>query len=52
VLGTLFAINMRSFGDTWSEPQIRGWMEAAGLVDIRRIDVGKDRWIIEGSKPD
>jgi cyclopropane fatty-acyl-phospholipid synthase-like methyltransferase len=48
--GTLFAINMRSFGDTWSEPEIRGWMEDAGLSDIERADLGTDRWIITGRK--
>ena len=31
LLGALFAINMRSFGDTYSEPELRGWMEDAGL---------------------
>ena len=51
VLGTLFAINMRSFGDTWSEPELRSWMEAAGLVDIERQDIGPDRWLITGSRP-
>jgi hypothetical protein len=51
VLGTLFAINMRSFGDTWNEPTIRGWMTAAGLDHIDRIDFGPDRWIISGRKP-
>ena len=50
VLGSLFAINMRSFGDTWSEPELRGWMEDAGLVDIERQDLGPDRWIIIGHK--
>ena len=50
--GTLFAINMRSFGDTYSEPQIRGWMEDAGLFDIERQDLGLDRWIISGRKND
>lgn len=49
--GVLFAINMRSFGDTWSEPEIRGWMENAGLVDLRRTDIGPDRWLITGSRP-
>jgi cyclopropane fatty-acyl-phospholipid synthase-like methyltransferase len=51
LLGSLFAINMRSFGDTWTEATIRGWMEAAGLVDIERTDLGPDRWIISGGKP-
>jgi len=51
VMGTLFAINMRSFGDTHSEPRIRGWMEAAGLGDIRRTDLGRLRWLIVGRRP-
>jgi hypothetical protein len=51
LLGALFAINMRSFGDTWTEPTIRGWIEAAGLADFDRTDLGPDRWIITGRKP-
>jgi protein-L-isoaspartate O-methyltransferase/predicted transcriptional regulator len=51
LLGTLFAINMRSFGDTWNEPTIRGWMEEAGLDQIERLDLGPDRWVISGWKP-
>jgi hypothetical protein len=51
VLGALFAINMRSFGDTWTEPDIRGWMADAGLGDVERSDLGPDRWIITGTKP-
>jgi cyclopropane fatty-acyl-phospholipid synthase-like methyltransferase len=51
VLGTLFAINMRSFGNTWTEPEIRGWMTGAGLADLERIDIGPDRWVIVGRKP-
>jgi predicted transcriptional regulator len=50
IFGTLFAINMRSFGDTWSEPELRGWMEDAGLVDVSRKDLGPDRWVISGHK--
>ncbi len=50
LLGTLFAINMRSFGDTWPLPTIRGWMEAAGLANVERSDLGPDRWIITGRK--
>lgn len=50
LLGALFAINMRSFGDTYSEPELREWMENAGLVDIRRQDLGPDRWIISGCR--
>ena len=51
LLGVLFAINMRSFGDTWTEPVIRRWMEDAGLREIERTDLGPDRWIISGRKP-
>ncbi len=51
LLGALFAVNMRSFGDTWTEPHIRGWMEAAGLDEVERINLGPDRWIISGRKP-
>jgi len=51
LLGTLFAVNMRSFGDTWPEPMIAGWMEAACLEEIERTDLGPDRWIICGRKP-
>jgi len=51
LFGTLFAINMRSFGDTHTEPAIRGWMAAAGLGDITRTDLDPDRWLIVGRKP-
>ncbi|MBN1944866.1 MAG: methyltransferase domain-containing protein [Bradymonadales bacterium] len=46
----LFAINMRSFGDTYPEPVIRGWMAAAGLSDIARTDFGPSRWMFAGTK--
>jgi hypothetical protein len=52
LLGALFAINMRSFGDTWTEARIRDWMTRAGLGDIERLDLGPDRWIISGRKAD
>jgi predicted transcriptional regulator len=51
LLGALFAINMRSFGDTWTEADIRGWMVNAGLDEGERINLGPDRWIISGRKP-
>ena len=50
-MGALFAINMRSFGDTYTEPVIRGWMSEAGLGDIERIDLSELRWLIVGYKP-
>lgn len=51
VLGALFAINMRSFGDTHPEPRIRGWMERAGLSDVQRVDLGAHRWLVVGRRP-
>jgi SAM-dependent methyltransferase len=50
VLGALFAINMRSFGDTHTEPAIRGWMTDAGLVDVERVDLDEFRWLIVGTR--
>ena len=52
VFGALFAINMRSFGDTHTEPAIRGWMDSAGLHDIDRTDLDDLRWLIVGRKKD
>ena len=52
LLGALFAINMRSFGDTWTEVDIRGWMADSGLDEVERIALGPDRWIISGRKPE
>ncbi|MDD5306561.1 MAG: ArsR family transcriptional regulator [Deltaproteobacteria bacterium] len=51
LMGALFAINMRSRGDTWSEPEIRAWMEAAGLRYERRVDFSKSRWSLTARKP-
>jgi len=51
VFGTLFAINMRSFGDTYAEPVIRGWMSDAGLIDLTRTDLNRHKWLIVGKKP-
>ncbi len=50
VVGALFAINMRSFGDTYPEETLRSWMEAAGLGHCTRTDLGPQRWIIVGRK--
>ena len=48
VVGALFAINMRSFGDTHSEAEIRRWMEQAGLHPVERVDLSPTRWLIIG----
>lgn len=45
-MGTLFAINMRDFGDTWPAPTIHGWLRAAGLVDPQTVALDEDRWLI------
>jgi len=50
-LGALFAVNMRSFGDTYTESTIRSWMEGAGLGQVERIDLNRQRWLIIGRKP-
>jgi len=49
--GCLFAVNMKSFGDTWTEPVLRGWMRDAGLTDVTRSDLGPTRWLIVGRRP-
>lgn len=51
VLGALFAINMRSFGDTYTESTLRGWMEQAGLGQLQRQDFTRHRWLITGRRP-
>ncbi len=51
ILGTLFAINMRSFGDTYPESVIHGWFSDAGLEDHSRIDIDSHRWILHARKP-
>ncbi len=51
IIGTLFAINMRSFGDTYNEPIIRAWMAKAGLIDAGREDLSDFRWLLLGRKP-
>ncbi len=50
LLGALFAINMRSFGDTYPEPTIKDWMRDSRLAPLKRIDINEFRWIILGRK--
>ena len=50
-MGTLFAINMRDFGDTWPAPTLHGWLRAAGLVDLQTVALDGDRWVITGRRP-
>ena len=51
VMGALFAINMRSFGDTYTELTIRDWMVRAGLEEVERTDISRIRWLIVGRRP-
>lgn len=49
----LFALNMlvaTERGDTYTESEVRGWMEGAGLSDIERKDTGVGTALIIGRK--
>lgn len=50
LMGALFAVNMRSFGDTYTESTIRGWMEQSGLTRVQRQDFARHRWLITGHR--
>ncbi len=50
---TLFALNMlvgTDAGDTYTESEVREWMTAAGLGDIRRHDMPYGTTVIAGKK--
>lgn len=50
----IFALNMlvaTAAGDTYTESEIRGWMEAAGLNDIERTDTDFETALVVGKKP-
>lgn len=46
LMGCLFAINMRSFGDTYTAPTIEGWMREAGLTLVGRAGIEPAHWLI------
>jgi hypothetical protein len=49
----LFALNMlvgTEAGDTYTESEVRGWMEGAGLSGITRTDTEYDTTLIVGRK--
>ncbi len=51
--GAFFALNMlvnTERGDTYTEGEVRGWMEAAGLSDIVRLDPGEGASLVVGTK--
>lgn len=39
-------------GNTWREDEIRGWMEDAGLADVRVEDLDADRQLVTARKPE
>ncbi|MFA6235565.1 MAG: methyltransferase, partial [Bacteroidota bacterium] len=52
--GALFALNMlvaTERGDTFTEAEVSGWMEGAGLVDVLRRDTPSNSTQIVGRKP-
>ncbi len=48
--GALFAINMRSFGDTYPAPILRAWMEAAGIEDVQVAPLPPAHWMLHGTR--
>lgn len=51
--GALFALNMlvnTERGDTYTEGEIRSWMEAAGLGDVRRLPAGPHTSLVIGRR--
>jgi SAM-dependent methyltransferase len=50
-VGALFAINMRSHGDTYAESALRSFAAAAGLERFSRSDVGRHRAAWSAWKP-
>ncbi|MBP7736928.1 MAG: methyltransferase domain-containing protein [Spirochaetes bacterium] len=52
--GALFALNMlvnTQKGDTYTEHEMRQWLEAAGCVAIQRIPTGMENDLMIGKKP-
>ena len=52
--GAIFALNMlvgTECGDTYTENEVRGWMESAGLEGVTRTDTGAGTSLIVGRKP-
>jgi len=49
----IFAINMlvnTAAGDTYTEAEVRGWMEAAGLGGVERVDTDFETTLMMGTK--
>ena len=51
--GALFALNMlvgTDGGDTYTEAEIRGWLDAAGLIGVERLDTRFGTSIMTGTR--
>lgn len=49
----IFALNMlvnTAGGDTYTEAEVRGWMEAAGLADVARVDTDFETTLMMGRR--
>ncbi|HNW28654.1 MAG TPA: methyltransferase [Spirochaetota bacterium] len=54
VRGALFALNMlvnTQSGDTFTEDEMRQWLEKAGCVEIKRIPTGMENDLMTGKRP-
>jgi predicted O-methyltransferase YrrM len=54
VRGALFALNMlvnTQKGDTYTEQEMRQWLESAGCVGVQRIPTGMENDLMIGKKP-
>lgn len=54
VRGALFALNMlvnTQRGDTYTEEEMRQWLEKAGCVDVRRIPTAMENDLMAGKRP-
>lgn len=51
LVGALFAINMRSFGDAYPEPVVRQWMAGAGLTPLPRVHLSPAHWLLTARRP-
>ncbi len=52
-VGAMFALNMlvaTDDGDTYTESEVRGWMEAAGLSSVSRTETAFGTAIIQGTR--
>ena len=52
-VGALFSLNMLTGtpgGDTYTEPEIRSWMEQADILPVERVDLGRGRSLMIGNR--